>query len=962
MRVASPKAAGREKTNVPDPRPTRRFDWLVPCGAAFVASFCVMVVELVAGRLVARHLGSSLYTWPSVIGVILTGLAIGHYTGGRLADRFRPAKALSVLLILASACCLLSLPLNRYVGQWGALMGLSWPNRVAVHVTLIFLWPAALLGTVAPVVAKMALDQGRQTGRTVGNVYAWGTVGSIVGTFLTGYWFVAAMGSNATIGVVSVVLAAMGVAFGLHSWLSRIYVGTVAVLGVLLICPWSWARAATVGLGLREVRSDSLLYQTESAYSYIKVSASPDEPGLRSLTLDQLIHSYVFTQDPTRLHYDYERLYAALTRHLMGPRKQVCALFLGGGGYVFPRYVTRTWPGSSVDVAEIDPQVTATAREYLGLGGDSAMRIHHLDARNCVEDLLRYKRSGKNRRSFQFIYGDAFNNYAIPFHLTTVEFNRKIRELLDDDGAYLLNVIDILASGRFLGAVVNTLRETFPEVAVFRSRTGLMAADPFSRDTFVVVATPVRRDLSKLARQHDPADLPGTLLSEDQVAVLSRRTGHMVLTDDYAPVENLLTSLFREDQLSMCRRLSDMGLALAAKGEFDQAIEYYQRALEMQPEFAEARSNLGWALYQQGHHDRAIEVLRQAVARAPTLASAHNNLGWALDGRGRHSEAVEAYREALRLNPDFAMAHNNLGMALVAMGQIEQAVEEYRQAIRLQPSFAEAHYNLGVSLAQLGRTDEAMVAYGRALSLNPSHPRARNNLGWLLHQKGRHAEAEVELRAAIKASPRFTRAMNNLGMVLTAEGKLDEAVAVYARLLQSEPGHVEGCNNLGIALAKQGKDQEAVTWFRESLKFRPDYGPARDNLLALYLRKGQYEQAITLLREASKNASDQPGVLSNLAWLLATCPVADLRNGQEALRLAGRADELSGGRSPRALDSLAAAQAELGQFDRAVLTARRASEMAKAIEHPDLSRAIAERVKLYEAKRPFRSGHSTTRG
>jgi len=932
----------------------QRVAWVLPCLVAFLASFCVMVVELVAGRLVARHLGASLYTWTSVIGVVLTGLAVGHYLGGRIADRYRPARALSTLFILASACCLATLPLNRYVGEWSALGALSWPNRVALHVTLIFLWPAVLLGTVAPVVAKMALDQGRRTGRTVGNVYAWGTVGSIVGTFMTGYWFIATIGSSATVGLVGGVLAILGVGFALHSWISRIWTGTMVLLAMILVSPRPWARALAADLGFREVRLSTILHQTESAYSFIKVAVDHDEPGLRSLTLDALIHSFVFVDDPTRLHYEYERLYAALTHRLVGERRPIRSLLLGGGGYVFPRYIEHVWPGSVIDVAEIDPKVTQVARDWLGLRPDSPIRIHHLDARNYVEDLLRARDGGGSPR-FDFIYGDAFNNYTIPFHLTTVEFNRKLRRLLADDGVYMLNVIDLPASGRFLGAVVNTLRKTFAEVLVFSSRTGLLAADPFSRDTFVVVASPSRRDLIAKVRPIDPSSFPGTLLSPDQLAAILRRTGGLVLTDDYAPVENLLTPLFREEQLSEAQRLSDIGLALATKGQFQQAVEYYHKALRLQPDFAEARSHLGWALYQQGEHDRAIEMFHQAIQQAPTLASAHNNLGWAFHEQGRHAEAVAAFNEALRHKPDFALARNNLGLALSALGRIESAVEQYRQAVHIQPSFADAHYNLGVALAQLGRNDEAVVAYGRALGLNPNHARARNNLGWLLHQKGRHAEAEAELRAAIRASPGFLRAMNNLGLVLTAQGKFDEAVSTYAKLLEQEPGHVEACNNLGIALAKQGKGEQAVRWFTEALKFKPDYGAARDNLLAIYLRDGRYADAIALLRSALKHAPNEPGVLSNLAWLLATCPVDALRDGNEALHLARQADELSGGRSARALDGLAAAQAELGRFEQAVTTATRAKELAHRLGHTDLAKAIADRLALYQSRRPFRS-------
>ncbi len=955
---ARPRKANKKRTSEAAPTSTwRRVEWILPCAVAFLASFCVMVLELVAGRLVARHLGASLYTWTSVIGVVLTGLAVGNYVGGRLADRYRPARVLSVLLIFASVCCLLSLPLNRHVGEWESLTSLSWASHIAVHVALIFLWPAAMLGTVAPVVAKMALDQGRQMGRTVGNVYAWGAVGSIFGTFLTGYWFIAAIGSTATVALVSGILAVVGVGFAIHSWLSRIWTGSLVVLALLLVSPGSWARAVIVDLGLREIRSEAIVYQTESAYSFIKVTAQPDEPNLRSLTLDYLVHSWVLVGDPTALHYDYERLYADVTHRLAGGRKPIRTLFIGGGGYTFPRYVERLWPGSTVDVAEIDPAVSAAAMASMGLEPNTTIRIHHLDARNHLDDLLRARQRDPKWVGYDFVYGDAFNHYAVPYHLTTLEFNEKLRQVMADDGVYMLNLIDMLASGRFLGAVVNTLGKTFDHVWVFRCRTSPSWVDCHMRDTFVVVASPSDVEVPPPMSLGPEASCPGTLLASEQLAELLERNGEMVLTDDYAPVENLLAPLYRGAiREARGQDSSIAGLGLALMRQYGLAAERYRQVLRLRPNSAEARSNLGWVLHQQGQHERALALFTQAIELDPTLATAHNNLGWALYKQGEHAEAVEALERAVRCKPDFALARNNLGLALVARGQIARAVEQYGEAIKLQPSFVAAHYNLASALARLGQTDGALATYHRVLALDPDHAMTHDDIGWLLHQRGKHARAEAELRAAIKNAPHLIRARNRLGVVLTAQGKLEQAVSTYADLLSHEPGNVEACNNLGIALARLGKSEEAARWFGETLKFRPDHGPARDNLLAIYMRTGQYARAVTLLRSAMKHVPDQPGILNNLAWILATCPKAELRDGAEAVRLARQADELSAGESPRVLDALAAAHAELGHFDQAVATAQRALALAKTLGHKELTDAIAGRLGQYQAGKPFRHG------
>ncbi len=190
----------------------------LPCATVFASSFCVMVIELVAGRVIAGTLGSSLYTWTSVIGIVLTGLAIGNYAGGLLADRFEVHKTLAALFFASSAAALTISVSDDIAAGLEPLWQLSWPLRVASHVALVFFVPACLLGTISPVAAKMALDAGEATGRTIGSVYAWGVVGSILGTFATGFYLVAMFGTTAITLGVATVLAMLAVFYRMTSW------------------------------------------------------------------------------------------------------------------------------------------------------------------------------------------------------------------------------------------------------------------------------------------------------------------------------------------------------------------------------------------------------------------------------------------------------------------------------------------------------------------------------------------------------------------------------------------------------------------------------------------------------------------------------------------------------------------------------------------------------------------------
>lgn len=208
--------AARPELSAESPKKKRRkshdLTVLIGCNAVvFLASICVMVLELTASRLIAKHVGSSLYTWTSVIGVVLAGITVGNFLGGWLADRFKPEKLVSRLFIIASVSCLSVLWLDQLVGTSDRPAGVDWSTWVFLTVAQMFFLPAMALGTISPVVASIALSHTKRTGITVGNVYAWGAMGSIIGTFLTGFYLIDTFGTRAIIGGTAGALALLGV-------------------------------------------------------------------------------------------------------------------------------------------------------------------------------------------------------------------------------------------------------------------------------------------------------------------------------------------------------------------------------------------------------------------------------------------------------------------------------------------------------------------------------------------------------------------------------------------------------------------------------------------------------------------------------------------------------------------------------------------------------------------------------
>src|SRR4030043_996308 len=178
----------------------------------FIASFCTMVIELVAGRIMAPYVGMSLYTWTSIIGVVLAGISIGAYVGGILADRFPTPRTLGWLLFLSGLGALSISPLTEAVAHWPLQTSLM--LRILIITTVIFFVPAFILGMISPVVVRLSLDRLDRSGNGVGEIYAFSPLGSILGTFATGFFLISWMGTRNILLLMALILILSSPVFG----------------------------------------------------------------------------------------------------------------------------------------------------------------------------------------------------------------------------------------------------------------------------------------------------------------------------------------------------------------------------------------------------------------------------------------------------------------------------------------------------------------------------------------------------------------------------------------------------------------------------------------------------------------------------------------------------------------------------------------------------------------------------
>ena len=263
-------------------------------------------------------------------------------------------------------------------------------------------------------------------------------------------------------------------------------------------------------------------------------------------------------------------------------------------------------------------------------------------------------------------------------------------------------------------------------------------------------------------------------------------------------------------------------------------------------------------------------------------------------------------------------------------------------------------FDRALELAARGQNDAAIAEWKRALQLDPGDARANYNLGRALLQKGGLDEARTHFQNAVEANPEFGEAQNNLGVVLAQQGKLDEAIIHLQNAVEVNPEHGDAQGNLGAVLLQKGRFHKAIAHLQKALEVNPRQAQNRLNLGTAFYLQGKTPEALAHWREGLRVDPNHLALLSQTAWVLATCPEASVRNGAEAVELAKRAVQLSGGKDPAVLDTLAAAYAETGRFAQAVETIRQALALAtQQNEHP-LIEGLKARMALYEAKTPYR--------
>jgi spermidine synthase len=411
-------------------------------GVAFLAGWVIMALEIAGARLLAPAFGYSIYQWGALIGVVMTGMALGYELGGRVGDR--PGAPVILAGFLAVTAVYLAVVPHQTSAIF-ARVGVLGPVRgaVAACVALVGL-PSLLLASTSPIVIR--LTAGKGIAQSSGRVFAASTVGGIAGTFFTAFHAIPVWGTTATLRfadgllVLALVLllpSVRGLAFA-------------AATGVLLVGA-AWFQQPP------PPRSN-VLFEDESAYGSISVR-------MFGTTKAMLVDHAVSTLQPqdALLTGSYDD-FALLAAHLSNAR-EVVVLGVAGGNSL--RQLVRSFPALRVTGVELDPAVLEVARAHFGVGDLPRTTVVAEDARRFL---------AIHDRRYDVVFVDLFVGRHVPWFATTAEFFELLHRRLTPGGILLMNIGGTNYGEDFTGPLIRTVRESFDDVYMITEGVPLLLA------------------------------------------------------------------------------------------------------------------------------------------------------------------------------------------------------------------------------------------------------------------------------------------------------------------------------------------------------------------------------------------------------------------------------------------------------------------------------------------------------
>ena len=812
--------------------------------AAFTISGAVsMVYEIAWTRVLALVVGSSVYAFSTMLTTFLVGLAAGSLAFSRWARR-RPITlaTLGVLELGIGAAALALLPAfealpSLVLGIFRAF-SLSFEALLAAQFVvslLVMLLPTLLLGATFPCVVALCTPRLEALGATVGRIYALNTLGAIVGSFVTGFFLVQALGTQQTLlfGIaINLGLGALLVALGAHRGPAGLAAGAAAAALVLLaVLQPAWDRrvmasgvavygsrflAALPRANFREVVAsrNRLLYFKEGLAATISVHENGRQRFLR-------------TNGKTDASTGFDMHTQLMSGHLpvlIHPDpKKVLVIGLGSGATVG---AVAQHPVETVEVAEIEPAVLEAAaffaRENRGVLQDPRVRLVVADGRNYVRTAPGPYDVVISEPSDPWISGIA--------NLYSVEFYEAVRERLTPDGILCQWIPAYYLSSWDLRMVVRTLLSVFPSATMWQTSPGdflfLGQVRPLALDAARLAAriqrsATIREDFARLGFGEPLTVLGDFLLGSDD---LRRYAGLGPLNTDDLPLlefsaprslflqthamnERLVRS-FRTQEFPALSHMPPgalqapafrvgIGRLFLAKDRTDEALRQFEAALRSDPRSVPALMGRAEALARLGQVLRAQADMEAALRLDPGNVAARLALARLYKGQGLLERAGEQLRAAVRADGAFASeALTLLGELVLRGGRPAEAERHLRRAVALRPEGAGSWSLLGMALEREGTFSEAIAAHRRAAELDGYSPTFQTRLARALRGAGRLDEALQEATRAVALDPVEAEPYLELAAIHRARRDFGAAAAALERALRADPGNVQALLDL----------------------------------------------------------------------------------------------------------------------------------------------------------------------
>jgi len=476
----------------------------------FICGAVVMIFELVGSRVLGPYFGTSIFVWTSLIGIILGSLSFGYYFGGKISDKKPNLNSLSIIIFLAAISIGLTIFIKDFLLTY-LQMHFTDIRINSVLASLILFSPASvLLGMVSPYAVKLKIENLNTSGSIVGNLYAISTAGSIIGTFLSGFYLIPQFGTNKLLLILSMTLILISLILSAKKY-------TKIKLSIFIIFIIGWY----VVIRLNHISQANGFIDIDTIYNRIWIYNHNDSKTnklVKIMGVNNENQSSMFL-DNDELVNEYTKYYH-LAKHFNPNFKKT--LMFGGAGYSYPKDFLLKYPKATIDVIEIDPKVTELARTYFKLTENSRLNIYHEDGRVYLN---------KTQKKYDVIFGDAFSShYSLPYQLTTKEAVQKKYDILNDNGVIIINIISAIKGekGEFLRAEYATYKNIFPQVYLFPVQEPnnsymvqniiLIALKNKKNPEFTNTDPELNEHLQHLWEKEIYLDLP-------------------ILTDDYAPVD-----------------------------------------------------------------------------------------------------------------------------------------------------------------------------------------------------------------------------------------------------------------------------------------------------------------------------------------------------------------------------------------------------------------------------------------